>query len=175
MSNASTGLLRPCLGCGTPVESNNNAGARCCSCESARKKAFPRAEKGKPSSVRRGYDQNWRRLSKQARREHPFCMDCGSPEDLTADHLRWPARTLADVEVVCRSCNSRRGALRKNGNAISIRKPLHDYAAPVNEDWGVDPVGGSCDPAGGVAFPVTLPDDQGPVNAERIVMQGGRP
>jgi 5-methylcytosine-specific restriction protein A len=175
MENASTGLLRPCLGCGTPVASTKNAGARCSSCESARKKAFPRTEKPKPSSVRRGYDHAWRRLSKAARREHPFCMDCGSPEDLTADHLRGPARTLADVEVVCRPCNSGRGALRKNGNAISIREPLHGYADPVDESWGVDPLGGSCDPPGGVAFSVTLSDDHGPANGECIVMQGGTP
>jgi hypothetical protein len=31
---------------------------------------------------------------------------------LTGDHLRWPAENLADVEVVCRSCNSKRGPRR---------------------------------------------------------------
>jgi len=66
----------------------------------------------KQSASQRGYDARWQRLSKQARRLTPWCADCGTSDDLTGDHLRWPARTLADVEVVCRSCNSKRGASR---------------------------------------------------------------
>jgi len=155
MSEPSTGrtaLLRPCLGCGTPVETTKkNAGARCDSCSEEHGRQFPKArgESHKESSARRGYDYRWRRLSAQARREHPFCMDCGTHEDLTADHLRWPARTLADVEVVCRSCNSRRGALRTNGNATAVREPLHGYASPLDDTWGCDPLGGGLDPRGG--------------------------
>lgn len=172
MNKPSTGLLRPCLGCGTLVRTEKkNAGARCASCEKARKKTNRRDESPKPSSVRRGYDHAWRRLSKEARRLHPFCMDCGTHEDLTADHLRWPARTLADVEVVCRACNSRRGPLRKNGKHSSIRVPLHGYAEPMHEGWGEDRPGGTCDPRGGAAFPVTLRADSEPLPDECMVMQ----
>jgi 5-methylcytosine-specific restriction protein A len=173
MSTASTGLLRPCLGCGTLVPTvKKNAGARCSSCENARKRSNPRTETPKPSSVRRGYDHAWRRLSREARRLHPFCMDCGTDADLTADHLRWPARSLADVEVVCRSCNSRRGAIRKNGNAISSRSPLHSYAASMHETWGVDPLGGSCDPQGGAPISVTHSKECDCSDEECIVVQG---
>ncbi len=176
MSERATGLLRPCLGCGVLVTTERkNAGARCPACEDARKKQHRREEFPKPSSVRRGYDHAWRRLSREARRLHPFCMDCGTPDDLTADHLRWPARTLADVEVVCRSCNSARGALRKNGKSIGGREPLHAYAEPMHEGWGVDPVGGWCDPQGGAGLAVTLHADLAVSDAGCMAMQAARP
>lgn len=69
----------------------------------------------RPSPAARGYDAAWRKLSKAARSAQPWCTDCGTTADLTADHLRWPALSLDDVEVVCRSCNSRRGAVRTGG------------------------------------------------------------
>lgn len=76
----------------------------------------------------RGYDAAWDRLSKRARRLQPFCSDCGSPEDLTADHTvtAWQRREqglrirLRDIDVVCRSCNSARGEAR--GNNVSKRR-----------------------------------------------------
>lgn len=61
----------------------------------------------------RGYGSQWQALSRQARDAQPWCSDCETTDDLTVDHLRWPAVTLNDVEVVCRSCNSRRGARRR--------------------------------------------------------------
>lgn len=156
----SRAVLRPCLGCGVLVRNPKpNAGARCLSCEKARKKAMPGDRKPHTkSSSERGYTYAWQRLSREARRTHPFCMDCGTHEDLTADHLRWPARTLADVEVVCRSCNSKRGALRRNGKPVASRIPLHGYAEPSDGTWGVDPYGGVLDREGGAPFPVTLAD-----------------
>lgn len=171
MSKPSTGILRPCLGCGVLVPTENkNAGARCASCEKTRKQQGPgRKTPHTLSSAERGYGYRWRKLSKEARRTHPFCMDCGTDQDLTADHLQWPARTLADVEVVCRSCNSRRGALRKNGKAFASRVPLHGYAEP----WGVDPVGGHVDHAGGAQVPVTLRDNRECTDDDCMVMHGG--
>jgi len=74
--------------------------------------AHPYPIKPKPSPTARGYNSAWSRLSRRARALQPFCSDCGATEDLTADHLRWPARGLEDVDVVCRSCNSKRGAAR---------------------------------------------------------------
>ncbi len=167
-----TAILRPCLGCGIPVETEKqNAGARCLACTEEHSKQFPRFrdESNKESSARRGYGYAWRRLSAQARREHPWCMDCGTPDDLTADHLRWPARTLADVEVVCRSCNSSRGALRRSGKPIVEREPLHGYASAI-EDRGGNPVGGVLDPQGGARVSVTLSDPSGAC----MDMQGDR-
>ena len=66
----------------------------------------------KPSATARGYDSKWQALSKQARKLQPWCSRCGADRDLTADHLVWPAITIADVEVLCRRCNSSKGAAR---------------------------------------------------------------
>lgn len=70
-------------------------------------------EHRRPGTAARGYGARWQALSAEAREIQPWCSDCGAEEDLTADHLRWPATALADVEVVCRACNSRRGAMRR--------------------------------------------------------------
>ena len=162
MNKASTALLRPCLGCGVLViAEKRNVGARCVACQRVRKEQFPARQRQSPqaSSARRGYGHAWRKLSREARRTHPFCVDCGTSDDLTGDHLRWPARTLLDVEVVCRSCNSKRGALRRAGQPVSVREPLHTYAAPKEIDlapWGGSPLGGVLDREGGAAPPVTL-------------------
>lgn len=63
----------------------------------------------KPSRETRGYDDAWRALSKRARTLQPWCSNCGTTKDLTCDHLQWPARTLRDVDVLCRPCNSAKG------------------------------------------------------------------
>ena len=93
-------LPKPCLDCGVPTDAT-----RCPPCTTT-------ANIRRGSAAERGYDHRWRRLSKRAIRRQPWCTDCGTRDDLTGDHLRWPARSLADVEVVCRPCNSRRGAAR---------------------------------------------------------------
>ena len=44
---------------------------------------------------------------------HPYCIQCGSTRDLTADHITPLARgghPLGPLRVLCRRCNSRRGA-----------------------------------------------------------------
>lgn len=109
--------LRPCLVCGEAAE-----GPRC-EAHTLRK----------PAAAARGYDANWTRLSKRARRLQPFCTDCGAAEDLQADHTpeAWERKAaglairLADVDVVCGPCNRRRGAARGNsvtrGEAPSAR------------------------------------------------------
>jgi len=66
----------------------------------------------KAPSHLRGYDHNWRKLSKLARSLQPYCSRCHATTDLTCDHLRWPALTLQDVDVLCRRCNSIKGAVR---------------------------------------------------------------
>jgi 5-methylcytosine-specific restriction enzyme A len=97
--------LRPCLDCGTP-----SPGPRC----------TEHTTKAKGTNTQRGYDNRWRRLSRQARRLQPWCSDCGSVTDLECDHSpeAWAARatgkriTLAMVDVVCGDCNRARGAAR---------------------------------------------------------------
>ena len=95
-----TTLRRPCITCGE-------------SCEGARCAAHRRPDR-RPSPRDRGYDAAWVRLSKRARELQPWCSHCGTDQDLTLDHLRSLARggqrrnlRLSDVQVLCRSCNSR--------------------------------------------------------------------
>lgn len=108
--------LRPCLDCGQPAP-----GTRCAPCRADRL-AHVDAQRGTASQ--RGYDARWRRLSTRARRLQPFCEDCGAVDNLTADHLRWPARTLADVAAVCAACNNRRGPARGPRGNTRHEKPL---------------------------------------------------
>lgn len=104
--------LSPCIDCGAPT-----TGSRC----SDHQLPSP------PKTVSRaaaGYDSVWRRLSVRARRLQPWCSDCGTSDDLTTDHSTeaWKRRSegkvirLVDVDVVCRSCNSKRGRARPRGD-----------------------------------------------------------
>lgn len=104
---------RPCITCGVPTP----MGTHCPGCTPARTHTL--------SASRRGYGAAWQRLSKRARRAQPFCSDCGGTADLTTDHSTqaWhryaaglPVR-LADVAVVCRSCNGKRGKAKPNETA----------------------------------------------------------
>lgn len=104
--------LRPCLACGEPTPDT-----RCAEHQPPRPP--------KPSARTRGYSAAWDRLSKQARKLQPFCLDCGSTEDLQADHTpqAWAAKAegkrikLSMIDVVCGDCNRARGAAR--GNAVT--------------------------------------------------------
>lgn len=101
-------LLKPCTECG---ELSNNP--RCA-------EHTPKREQVKANTGERGYDWQWQQLSKRARLMQPFCTDCGATDDLTTDHTpeAWRRKAagkairLQDVAVVCRSCNSIRGAAR---------------------------------------------------------------
>lgn len=99
-------------------------GSRCPPCQERRDakrnaRTRPRTEAQKIRE-RTMYPPAWHRLSRQARRMQPFCTDCGARQDLTADHtpqaiIRLDAGLplrLADVEVVCRRCNGKRGKAR---------------------------------------------------------------
>lgn len=101
-------MRKPCISCGTPTPAT-----RCADCDAERLRTYSRARGRSPRSV--GYDSRWDRLSKRARAAQPWCSWCGREDDLSADHKRWPARGLADVQVLCRSCNSKRGPVRPQG------------------------------------------------------------
>lgn len=68
----------------------------------------------------RGYTTAWDRLSRRARQLQPWCSDCGSPNNLTADHspAAWDRHTrglpirLQDIDIVCTHCNNDRGPAR---------------------------------------------------------------
>ena len=103
---------RPCLDCGQLT-----SGSRCADC---RLTTDNRRYQRRGTRQARGYDTPWERLVAQAIDAHPWCTDCGIDREqatgtsnpLTGDHLRWPATSLEDVEVVCRRCNSIRGPIR---------------------------------------------------------------
>ena len=103
--------LQPCLVCGELATGN-----RCPEHQPADER---------PSPEERGYDSAWRRLSERARRLQPFCSDCFTRDDLTTDHSEtaWRRKAegkpirLRDVDVLCRSCNAKRGRARPTGDA----------------------------------------------------------
>lgn len=103
--------LTTCIVCGEP-----GPGPRC------EQHQLPSAPKRfAPRKI--GYDSTWDRLSKRARRMQPWCTDCGTTDDLTADHSpeAWKRKAegkpirLSDVTVVCRPCNAKRGRARPTG------------------------------------------------------------
>jgi 5-methylcytosine-specific restriction endonuclease McrA len=101
----------------------------------------------------KGYDTSWDRLSRKARKMQPWCSHCGAVDDLTTDHSpeAWAAKaagkriTLNMLTVLCRPCNSAKGAARGNnavtrghGPSATIREPggkaefeLHTENVPV--------------------------------------------
>jgi len=107
-------IPKPCLICGTPTEDTS----RCPDCTPPTHAL---------SATRRGYDAAWRRLSTRARRLQPWCTDFGTVEDLTTDHSieAWQQReegkeiTLDLIDVVCRSCNGKRGRARPTSTSSS--------------------------------------------------------
>ena len=65
----------------------------------------------------RGYDKAWYALARRAVAGQPWCSACGATDDLTVDHRDPTSRgrnglTLADVQVLCRGCNARKGNSR---------------------------------------------------------------
>lgn len=113
--------LRPCLECGTPSD-----GPRC----------TEHTVDTKAPAAQRGYDWQWTKLSRRARRLQPFCSDCGATDDLQADHSAqaWQRKAagkairLQDIRVICGPCNRAAGAARgpsaTRGDAPS--RPNHD-------------------------------------------------
>lgn len=123
-----TTLPSVCPKCGGVFQRVGRDSAYCPDCKPARDSYVLRTK----TTKERGYDARWQRLSKRARKLQPFCSDCGSPEDLTADHTieAWrryeqgKAIRLKDIDVVCRRCNSERGEAR--GQNISERRIIVD-------------------------------------------------
>lgn len=105
-------ILSPCRDCGEPTHGTY--------CDHCRPQYINRQRPNKPQPQRIGYDYTWRKLSQRARSRQNWCSDCGSTEDLTADHSpeAWARKQrglpirLRDIDVVCRRCNTDRGAAR---------------------------------------------------------------
>jgi 5-methylcytosine-specific restriction endonuclease McrA len=124
-------MPRECLACGASL----GTGERCRCSERRRIRSSP---------SRRGYDAAWARLSKRARELQPFCSWCGATEDLTCDHVRPVSRggktkrvTLADVQVLCRACNSAKGNRLDTDPGLPPREEPQPIPAPHASRWSL--------------------------------------
>lgn len=141
-------MLTVCADCGTPYPTDATATRRA-ACPTCRPVEAPRPERGTRHA--RGYDAAWSRLSARARRAQPFCEDCGREDDLTTDHspAAWQRRErglpirLEDVAVVCRACNSARGAAR--GESVSWHGGQGRPAVALEDLDGLDLDTEGCD------------------------------
>jgi 5-methylcytosine-specific restriction protein A len=95
--------LKTCCGCFHNFPPQELTGGRCLDCRREK-------ERARGTRTSRGYDNNWLRLSANAIAQHPYCSNCRSTEDLTADHIvpksKGGRNVLSNVQVLCRSCNS---------------------------------------------------------------------
>lgn len=78
--------------------------------------------------VTRQRTARWKRTSTRLRRQQPFCSECGTQDDLTVDHVI----PLADggdpydennLDVLCRPCNSRKGASTRGDEVREAEGP----------------------------------------------------
>ena len=112
--------MKPCLTCGEPCETGR--------CDAHRDP--------KPSARARGYNTEWDKLSRRARKMQPFCTFCGSTQDLQCDHTpeAWRRKAqgksirIRDVQVLCGDCNRAAGAAR--GPQTRGEYPPHDISGP---------------------------------------------
>lgn len=85
------------------------------------------------TACRRGYDRRWRALAAEAIARQPWCSVCGATTDLTGDHIipvsRGGLTTRANVQVLCRSCNSIKSA-RVRRTQLSLDDALSGLWAP---------------------------------------------
>jgi hypothetical protein len=104
-------MQKPCLTCG---ELTHNP-SRCDECNCRRPDRPYRL-----SYRQRGYDGNWDRLSKRARKLQPWCNRCGAIDQLSLDHLpiAWARKAagksirLSDCQVLCEPCQNQLGGSR---------------------------------------------------------------
>src|SRR5262245_29758969 len=100
--------LKACSGCGqlfTPTRAaNGRIASRCPDCSTTYEREKSRARRArKGTTAERGYDATHERLRRIAIAQHPYCANCGTTEDLTADHITPLAaggvNTLANYQV----------------------------------------------------------------------------
>lgn len=84
----------------------------------ADRQATPRLRDMRPSAWRRGYDADWRRISRYHRAMHPLCEDCLAAGRITpSEHVhhavakrRGGSDRAGNLMALCWACHSRRTA-----------------------------------------------------------------
>ena len=75
----------------------------------------------------------------------PWCTFCGARDDLTTDHLVPLAKggtrrpTIADVLVLCRGCNARKGDRAATFEQMQLAGLTRDGGVPPRADTRGDP------------------------------------
>jgi 5-methylcytosine-specific restriction endonuclease McrA len=66
------------------------------------------------NAIRHQYTGSWPAIRRALLATHPWCRDCGATADLTVDHIvpvaRGGGHERHNLQVLCRPCNSRKGA-----------------------------------------------------------------
>jgi 5-methylcytosine-specific restriction enzyme A len=131
-------VVKPCIECGEPSTESR--------CDEHQLQPWRHHE---GIARARGYDAAWDKLSRRARRLQPFCIDCYTTENLSTDHKpsAWKRKAegkpirLRDVDVVCLSCNVKRGTSRPQGTRSEVdrsgptgeaKSPLHTALARIH-------------------------------------------
>lgn len=77
------------------------------------------ASDGRPSSARRGYGRQWRKLRAAHLTAHPFCEECGRAEATDVDHVLSRAKggsdEAANLRSLCHACHSRKTCVVDGG------------------------------------------------------------
>lgn len=119
-------LMKLCLDCGRHVQTSEARNGRCPDCRRTHEREKSRRRRKIPA---RGYDGAWRKLVAEAIKRQPFCTYCGTrgskANPPTGDHKvpvskGGTARTVADLVVACRRCNSSRGGR----SAVVVHAPV---------------------------------------------------
>jgi len=94
--------LKVCLSCGELTEAT-----RCPDCQTSNR---ARIEQTRGTPAARGYTEAWRRKSLRLIAANPYCVICGSDDDLTVDHkvpkIQGGTDRDDNLEVLCRHHNS---------------------------------------------------------------------
>lgn len=117
-------MKRPCLTCGEPTKGSH------CDEHKPRQHVDNRERPPERRTAR------WARLSQRLRKAQPFCLTCGTRDDLTVDHIIPVsvrpdlAFDLDNLAVLCRSHNSRKGATVTERDQTRGVTPTEGHASP---------------------------------------------
>jgi 5-methylcytosine-specific restriction enzyme A len=117
-------ISKTCAACSRIIPVTSKRGR----CDDCTREYERQRGKWRGKTAARGYDARWRRLVELAIHAHPYCADCGhtgsKDNPLTGDHIIPRAdggpKTLSNIAVRCRRCNSSRGRGKRRERADSL-------------------------------------------------------